>query len=263
MSAAIAPAEEPEITEMPEKTEPDKVSAGREFTIDELAAETRVPSRTIRFYQSKKALPAPERRGRKAIYNESHAERLRLIAKLQDQGLTIKAIRDVLSRADKGELALGDWLGLKDQLQAPWAEDRSVVVSGAELLEMVGDDRDGLVADLVRLRLVKRTGDAFTVPSPGLLRVARQLEAAGFDLETGADAARLLRKHLGRAATDLSKHFVDNLRHADPGTDASQAFEALRPVSMEAVRLIFAHEMERALRELVQSGRATDAVRRS
>ncbi|MDP6080909.1 MAG: AMP-binding protein, partial [Arenicellales bacterium] len=47
-----------------------------EYTIDELAAETQVPSRTIRFYQSKKALPAPERRGRKAVYTAEHAERL-------------------------------------------------------------------------------------------------------------------------------------------------------------------------------------------
>ena len=67
---------------------------GDEFTIDELSATTRVSSRTIRFYQSKGALPKPTIRGRVAFYTEQHVERLGLIAKLQDQGLRIKAIRD-------------------------------------------------------------------------------------------------------------------------------------------------------------------------
>ena len=40
------------------------------YTIDELAAVARVPSRTIRFYQSKGALMPPEIRGRLAIYSE-------------------------------------------------------------------------------------------------------------------------------------------------------------------------------------------------
>ena len=64
------------------------------YTIDQLAALTGVPSRTIRFYQSKGALPAPVRRGRKAYYGSSHVERLELIARLQDRGLQIRAIRN-------------------------------------------------------------------------------------------------------------------------------------------------------------------------
>ena len=59
----------PEVPPQPASA-PDASGENREFTIDELAAETQVPSRTIRFYQSKKALPAPERRGRKAVYTE-------------------------------------------------------------------------------------------------------------------------------------------------------------------------------------------------
>ena len=50
-----------------------------DYSIDELAAHTGIPSRTIRFYQSKGALPTPERRGRKAFYTNAHVERLALI----------------------------------------------------------------------------------------------------------------------------------------------------------------------------------------
>ncbi|MFA9411238.1 MAG: helix-turn-helix domain-containing protein, partial [Deltaproteobacteria bacterium] len=73
------------------------------YTIDQLAAHTGVPSRTIRFYQSKGALPAPVRRGRKAYYDARHVERLGLIARLQDRGLQIRAIRNLLDQLDCGQ----------------------------------------------------------------------------------------------------------------------------------------------------------------
>src|SRR6184192_3936279 len=85
-------------------------AAQREYTIDELAAVARVPSRTIRFYQSTGALPRPRIRGRVAYYDESHIARLKLIGTLQDRGLRIRAIRELLVRADRGELALNEWL---------------------------------------------------------------------------------------------------------------------------------------------------------
>jgi len=239
----------------------------REFTIDELAAETQVPSRTIRFYQSKNALPAPERRGRKAIYTEEHAERLRLIARLQDQGLTIKAIRDVLMRADKGELVLGDWLGLKNQLQTPWADDAPLMVSRTELFELTGTDRAGLIADLVRAKVIKRSGDAFSVHSPALLEVTMRLERSGIDLATSAAAGKILRRHLAKVAVEVSRHFLAHLGNADADAPtaerAIEAFQTLRPVGLEAIQLIFGQEMEKALRKAVESGRVTDVVRRN
>src|SRR5258706_16324514 len=102
-----------------------------EYTIDELAQHSEVPSRTIRFYQSKGALPSPEIRGRTAYYGPAHVERLKLIGSLQDRGLRIRAIRDLLSQADKGELALNGWLGLEQTLQEPWANGGPPVITAA------------------------------------------------------------------------------------------------------------------------------------
>ncbi len=83
------------------------------YTIDELAALARVPVRTVRHYQSQKVLPPPVRQGRIAVYRREHLQRLHLIAVLQDRGLQLSAIRDALSRVEKGQLWLEDWLGLK------------------------------------------------------------------------------------------------------------------------------------------------------
>ena len=108
------------------------------YTIDELAAKTRVPSRTIRFYQSKGALQVPEIRGRVAYYSDAHVERLELIAKLHDRGLRIDAIGDLVKRIDRGELDLAEWLGVEAEMQTPWASDQPRTVTESELYELAG-----------------------------------------------------------------------------------------------------------------------------
>lgn len=229
-----------------------------QFTIDELAAESRVPSRTIRFYQSKGVLPPPEIKGRVAYYGPAHKERLGLIAKLQDRGLRIDAIRALLARIDEGEVDVAEWLGLDAQLKASWGNDQPRTMSDAELKDLAGSDRAGLLADLVRLRAVRRTGDVYLVRSPALLQVAMRLEAAGVDLETAIEAEEILRKNLGRAARDLAKFFFGRAQSGSvrPPADGdwTRLFEELRPTSMEAVRLVFGQEMERVLRDLVEAG---------
>jgi DNA-binding transcriptional MerR regulator len=127
-----------------------------EYTIDELATLTRVPSRTIRFYQSEGALPKPVIKGRVAFYGPTHVERLAQITQLQDRGLQIKAIRDVLNQAESGEFSLQDWLGSHDQLSLPWAGDRPKVVTDVELQAELAGRRPGLVGELIRVGVIER-----------------------------------------------------------------------------------------------------------
>jgi hypothetical protein len=131
-------------------------------------------------------------------------------------------------------------------------------VTEAELHELAGTQRDGLIADLVRLRAVERKGEMYLVRSPALLRIAMRLEAAGIDLETAIGSETILRKNLGKAARDLAKFFFARAEdgHVQPPThgDWSRVFEELRPTSIEAVRVVFGQEMERVLRELIEDG---------
>jgi DNA-binding transcriptional MerR regulator len=227
-----------------------------EHTIDELAALARVPSRTIRFYQAKGALMPPAIKGRVAYYGALHLERLKLIAQLQDRGLRIDAIRDLLASIDRGDVALASWLGVEQQVQASWANDRPRTVSEEELYELAGTRRPGLLADLIRTRIVQRTGDVFLVRSPALLSLAVKLEPLGVELETAALASTRIKKHMNEAAEDLVKLF---LKRAETGEvdDIGKLLEALRSVGTEAVRVIFGRAMERALRELFESGKMT------
>jgi DNA-binding transcriptional MerR regulator len=233
-----------------------------ELTIDQLASASRVPSRTIRFYQSRGALMNPEIRGRVAYYGTEHVERLKLIAQLQDRGLSIDAIGDLMKRIDRGEVDLAEWLGVEEQMQAPWALDQARTVTETELYEIAGSRRPGLLADLARTHIVERKGDVYLLASPALLAVAMRLESVGIDLETAARASEILRKHLGRAVGDLVDLFARRIEDGQvPIADPGKLFDTLRSVGVESVRVMFAREMEGELRKLLASGKLSLSAR--
>jgi DNA-binding transcriptional MerR regulator len=226
-----------------------------EHTIDELASIAHVPSRTIRFYQSRGALMPPERRGRVAYYGRAHVERLKLIAQLQDRGLRVDAIGNLLASIDRGELDLAEWLGVEQQMQAPWTSDRARTMTEDELYELCGTRRPGLFADLLRMRMVERHAEVYFVPSPALVSIAMRLEAVGIDLDTTALATAVIRKRIGQAAAEIVKLF---LGRADAGKIAPRDLakvDSLQPLGLEAVRIAFGRAMEDELRELYASGR--------
>lgn len=237
------------------------------YTIDELAALTSVPSRTIRFYQAKGALGPPVRRGRVAYYDDSHADRLRTVAHLQDRGLSLRAIRDLFQRTEGADVSVAQWLGVGEQLQAPWTDDRPRVCTEEELTQIAGAPvRPGLVTELVRTGLLRRetntTPATYFVASPAMLQIALRLEGAGVELETAHVAHEILRKQLSRAADDLVAYFVKRAETANGPDDVSRSIGALRSVGSDAVRLVFAQEIERSLREAVEGGRVLPPPRK-
>jgi DNA-binding transcriptional MerR regulator len=235
-------------------TTPEEAPPGH--TIDDLAALSKVPSRTIRFYQSRGALMAPEIRGRVAYYGRAHVERLKLIAQLQDRGLSIDAIRDLLASIDKGETDLAEWLGVEQSLQASWANDHPRTVTESELYELAGTKRPGLIADLVRARLLERRGEVLLLLSPALLAVAMRLQSAGIDFDTAVKGGEIVRKHMAKVAAELVELVVKRAQEGAIDTeDLAEMFQAMRPTGIEAVRVIFGREMERTLRKLLESGK--------
>ncbi len=230
------------------------------YTLDALAAASGVPSRTIRFYQAQGLLPRPRLEGRVAVYEAAHLERLELVATLQDRGLQLKAIAALLEQVDRGEVAAADWLGLDAQLQEAWAEDAPRLLEPRALDELVGPLGPGRLAELVRLELVERQGARVLVPSPALLQLALRMEALGVDLETVVVASRRLRKRLRKTAAELAEQFLAGKR--GKGLPPGAVMREVRPVALEAVRLVFAQEMERVLRAWSESGKAAKLAAR-
>lgn len=71
----------------------------RSFDIEELAALTATPVRTIRFYIQEGLVPRPSGAGRGARYGPGHLEALFAIRRWQEQGLALGRIRQLLAGA--------------------------------------------------------------------------------------------------------------------------------------------------------------------
>jgi DNA-binding transcriptional MerR regulator len=230
------------------------------YGLVELAERSGVAPRTIRFYQGQGLLPKPRRHGRDAVYDDEHLERLRLVAELQDRGLTLGAIRDLLAQQNKAALSVADWLGLDQTLRGPWSHDRPRLYDQDQLAVLFGDRAPGLRAALERAGYLERTDDGSTwlAPSPALLEMALQLHDAGVDVELSARGRDLLRRRLSRCADDLVELFAARAGAGFGGRgtlgDVETALDTLRPVARDTAGLIFAQEIERALLRLVDAG---------
>lgn len=245
---------------MGDQTLPQIAASSDGLTIDELAASSGVPSRTIRFYQAKGILPHPRKQGRVAYYDQHHVERLQLISELQDKGLRLRAIRDVLSRPEATTETIHEWLGVSDRVNQ-FNPDAPVIVSEQELRAALGEPKPGVIGRLLKSGQVERRADgSFLITSKALLDVAFALGQAGIDLDVAIGLREILEKRVARAADELVKYCIEHIgkgfgRSDDP-KDVSEAVEALMPNAPggDAVLLIFGREVSRALSERLEQG---------
>jgi DNA-binding transcriptional MerR regulator len=86
-------------TRLPDAPEPYR------YSIADLERETGVSSRNIRYYISEGILPPAYGRGPTATYDLGHLLRLRMIATLRDEGITLREIRERLGGMTDEEIA--------------------------------------------------------------------------------------------------------------------------------------------------------------
>jgi DNA-binding transcriptional MerR regulator len=73
-----------------------------DLTVEELATTLGTRVSTIRLYQREGLLARPEMRGRVAYYGADHVGRLQLIARLQERGFSLAAIRALIETWERG-----------------------------------------------------------------------------------------------------------------------------------------------------------------
>lgn len=220
-----------------------------EYRVNTLAEAAGIGVDTVRFYQSRGLIPPPQRRGRFAIYDEGHLERIRRIRAWLEGGFSLAQIRRLLEDEDDdagSAVAVGKAPASDGHLLEALAE-RSVgegTVSRAELAAETGVP-EALVASVIQAGLIQpievRGEERF--PRQDLEMVAGALEILGLGmpldrlLELAAEHAANV-DALAEQAIDL---FDDAVRKP-AGRDEEavrRTFEKLLPRATQIVALHF------------------------
>jgi DNA-binding transcriptional MerR regulator len=226
--------------------------------VEELAARADVSVDTIRFYQKRRLLPPPERRGRIGWYGPEHVERLARIKDLQRRGLPLAVIRRIVS----GELDRADEpLAAAVAAAGDGAADEDEEFLTLEQLAARSGVPEALIESVVREGLLvprRHEGDArFTSADVDILAAGLRL------LETGLPMPELLtlaRRHheatreTAEGAVAMFDTYVrEPLRAADLPDDerAERLVEAFR-VLLPSVTALVAHHFRRVLLEVAQ-----------
>ena len=227
--------------------------AGDGMTIEELAARAGSTTRNIRNYQTLGLLRHPTRAGRVGLYDEGHLARLRLIAQLQEHGFSLAGIANLLQAWESGR-SLADVLGFEAALTMPWTDEQPEVVDPAELLEQFPDAAadPSLAQRSVEIGLLVPEGDKVRVPSPRLLRLGRELTAAGVPLAATMDELVALRADMDRVArrfvemfdTYVWAPFAEAGMPAERLPQVTEALKRMRPAAVAAVDLLLAQAMD-------------------
>src|SRR5207342_446048 len=118
------------------------------LTVEQLAYETGMSVRNIRNHQSRGLLPPPEVRARTGYYGPDHVARLRLIQEMQAEGFKLSAISRLIGEhgADADR-----FVGLRQAVTAPFADEAPEVLSREELIERFQVDDDRLLSKAQKL----------------------------------------------------------------------------------------------------------------
>jgi DNA-binding transcriptional MerR regulator len=228
------------------------------YRVEQLAATCDLSVDTVRYYQSRGLLPAPRREGRVAWYGPEHVARLAEIRSLQAKGLTLAAIRRVVSGelgpAD-ADLAVavasargqepdepGETLSLDEFAQAsgvPASLIQAVEREGIRLGHRIdGDDRyTANDIELVRtaLRLLE-----FGLPLADLLSLARDADTAMRGL--AERAVELFDEYVRKPIRDTA---------SDDAGASEQMVEAFREL-LPAVTTLVSNHFRRVLLETAE-----------
>lgn len=233
-----------------------------DYRAEELAVKAGTTVRNIRSYRDHGLLPAPERRGRLALYDDSHLDRLLLISKLIQRGYTLANIGELLSGQARG-VDVAELLGVEAALLEPLPSRPGDGLTGAELMENYGVTDGTLVDTSERLGLIEPLdGD---VPLPERRYRVRKPRFAGRDLvEAGVplDAAIAMSGELAAGLQPIAHKLVmlvadrvaqdaeSALASNDSGHQAAliEVVQALRPLAAGVV----AEELELAMNDEIQ-----------
>lgn len=149
------------------------------YRIDDLARASGVTVRNIRAYQERGLLHPPVRRGRVALFDESHLARLSTITSMLNRGYTFDHISEMLAAWQSGS-DLAHVLGVESALVSA---DRSLgadeprIVSRATAVEAAGSEES--LQALIEAGLAEESGARIKLLRPHLIKAFAEMRGYG------------------------------------------------------------------------------------
>lgn len=200
----------------------DQAAGEAAWTVDELAAESGLPVRTIREYQTIGLLPPPRKRGRVGVYGAAHLSRVQLIGRLQDRGYSLRGIRDLLQSWRNGA-DLGDVLGLAPD-QLVHVDEPGVPTELHRLEQLLPGLLPTRLHDLLAVGALDECRPGrYCVPSPSLLQLAADALAAGLDADRVVSLLRTINQATAQIADGVLMALDALPETADPEQVAALA----------------------------------------
>ena len=207
-----------------------------EYRVDELARLAGVSVDTVRFYQGRGLLPPPRRRGRIALYDDTHLSRLRRIRAWLGAGLTLAVIRRLLDRGESDEALLE---ALAEERVGRRTLSRSELAgeSGVPEALLAAAASAGLLAPL-RVAGEERYSEA----DLEMARAGLAILSAGFPLGELLRLAVDHSEHVRGLAERAIELFDRHVRHAPgPAVAPERVTGAFRALIPEVTKLVALH----------------------
>lgn len=247
------------------------MARGGRMTIDELAHESGVSTRNVRYYQTRGLLPPPTVEGRTGWYDRAHVERLQLIQELQAEGLNLQAIGWLLGGAERVDS--DEVRRLKRAVLDGWITETPVEAPLDDILRDVAADevtaRDTRRA--VELGMVAPTDEPerWRVLLPSVLAAGRELHRMGVSTGRLLDVLALMREHVGPIADAFVEVFDEAVlagwdargRPAEEWSEIREAVDRVRPLAGEAVLAVFRQVMADAVSARLEQALVPEAPR--
>jgi DNA-binding transcriptional MerR regulator len=178
-----------------------------ELTINDLAERAGMTVRTLRDYNERGLLPPPKMKGRTGFYGDEHLNRVRIVERLLERGITLNGVRGLLEAWDRGE-DLADVLGVAPTTTPPPTIDAEPdgLITAAEVADRFAETADGLARAVTAGLYEPVDPNTYRVGDPTLTEVFDQLVAAGMSTERALDEIEQLRidcDHIARQFTDI------------------------------------------------------------
>ena len=215
-----------------------------EWPVEVVAARSGLPVRTIREYQTMRVLPPPVRRGRVSYYRDTHLRRLALIARLQERGYSLAAMRDLFEAWAAGR----DLAGVLVDPDGLFVDEAPQLLDRGGLGAAVSHVPAERIPDLVALGVVIESGsDRYCVPSPSLLSLVDDAVAHGVGVEESLAVASAIATGVKEIAGAVAATLGDALKERAGDEETVQLLRRGRVLVAEATSRLLLHELGLAL----------------